>query len=182
MDVHCSSWELHWTSNANLGLSGQARNSLAIHNPRHTSHSLKNDSLISFLLFLLLCFAASEASYYGPYKENYLRAGFAGPLLSRGSSAYIRVCISSSVNILGDFFLLHASPWNNMTVEKFTDTHLCTRSSSSAMLSRSYKCSTEVSVSTGVRTEWSWKITQYHSSAVILNTLPKPELQHCCSI
>lgn len=134
MDVHGSSWELHWTSNANLGLSGQARNNLAIHNPRHTSHSLKNDSLISFLLFLMLCFAASEASYYGPYKENYLRAGFAGPLLSRGSSAYIRVCIPSSVPIWGDFFLLYASPWYHMTAEKFTST----TSSSSAMLSRNY--------------------------------------------
>lgn len=125
MDVHCSSWELHWTSSANLGLSGQARNNLAIHNPRHTSHSLKNDSLISFLLFLMLCFAASEASYYGPYEENYLRAGFAGPLLSRGSSAYIRVCIPSSVHIWGDFLLLRASAWNDMRAEKFTDTYPC---------------------------------------------------------
>lgn len=125
MDGHCSSWELHWTSNANLGLSGQARNNLVIHNPRHTSHSLKNDSLISFLLFLMLCFAASEASYYGPYEENYLRAGFAGPLLSRGSSAYIRVCIPSFLHIWGDFLPLHASPWNYMTAEKFTDAYLC---------------------------------------------------------
>lgn len=125
MDVQCSSRELHWMSNVNLALSGQARNNLAIHNPRHTSHSLKNDSLISFLLFLLLCFAASEASYYGPYKENYLRAGFAGPLFSRGSSAYVRVCIPSSVHIWGNFFLLHASLWNYMVAEKFTGTCLC---------------------------------------------------------
>lgn len=58
----------------------------------------------------MLCFAASEASYYGPYKENYLRAGFAGPLLSRGSSAYIRVCIPSSVLFRDVFFLLNANP------------------------------------------------------------------------
>lgn len=58
----------------------------------------------------MLCFAASEASYYGPYKENYLRAGFAGPLLSRGSSAYIRVRIPSSVLFRGVFFLLNANP------------------------------------------------------------------------
>lgn len=57
------------------------------------------------MLFFMLCFAASEASYNGPYKENYLRAGFAGPLLSRGSSAYIRVCISSSVLLRDVFFL-----------------------------------------------------------------------------
>lgn len=124
MDVHCSSWELHWTSNANLGLSGQARNNLAIHNPRHTSHSLKNDSLISFLLFLLLCFAASEASYYGPYKENYLRAGFAGPLLSGGSSAYIRVCIPSFVPIGMTSFCYMLVP--EMTWQlKNSDAYLC---------------------------------------------------------
>lgn len=58
----------------------------------------------------MLCFAASEASYYGPYKENYLRAGFAGPLLPRGSSAYIRVRIPSSVLFGGVFFLLNANP------------------------------------------------------------------------
>jgi len=124
MDVHSSSWELYWTSNANLGLSGQATNNLTVRNPRHISHSLKNDSLISFLLFLLLCFAASEASYYGPYKENYLRAGFAGPLLSRGPSAYIRVCIPASVLFRGVFFLLTANPWSEMAAEQFTDVHL----------------------------------------------------------
>lgn len=69
----------------------------------------------------MLCFAASEASYYGPYKENYLRAGFAGPLLSRGSSAYIRVCIPSSV-LFRSVFLLNANPRNEMMAEKFTDT------------------------------------------------------------
>lgn len=181
MDVHCSSWELHWTSNANLGLSGQARNSLAIHNPRHTSHSLKNDRLINFLLFLLLCFAASEASYYGPYKENYLRAGFAGPLLSRGSSAYIRVCIPSSVNIWRDFFLLYASSWNDMTAEKCTDTYLCTQEVAAQPCSVKTTSAVQKRLYVLVSAEWSWKITQYHSS-VILNTLPKPELQRYCSI
>lgn len=33
--------------------------------------------------------------------------------------------------------------------------------------------STEVFVSTGARTEWSWTITQYRTSFVILNILPK---------
>lgn len=72
-----------------------------------------------------MLFTASETSYYGPYKENYLRAGFAGPLLPRGSSAYIRVCIPSSVLFRKVYFLLNASPCHEMTAEEFTGAHLC---------------------------------------------------------
>lgn len=38
-------------------------------------------------------FLASETPYYGSNQKNYLRAGSAGPLLSGGPLADIRVCI-----------------------------------------------------------------------------------------
>lgn len=63
-----------------------------VHCVRHWYKSQSSHGLSHFLCVAL----ASETPYHGSNEEDHLRAGSAGPLLSGGPLAHIRVCTLSS--------------------------------------------------------------------------------------